>query len=197
MKAILSSYPRGPPPPTPHILLANLPEANEGRPEASISLQGTRSGSVRRARLRVLLLWPAPSSAGRARAGAQLSPVSPLAFISGKVLTLGVFGIMIPRPPAAHGQGQVHQRLLVVGTDSASAGFDCTQATSAASPTVEDRNKTMGVTTTTTQSAPCASHIYACMPPCGSEPGQYHETTLMATCTVANCKEPPGRAAGR
>ena len=115
-----SSCPRGLPPPTPPILLANLPEAKRGNTRntirgstAGVHPQGPASGPLAQASL-LLLRW--------SHADAHHPPASLLAFISGKVLTLGVF-----RFPAAP---KVHHRLLVFAADSFDAGFDYTLAAS-------------------------------------------------------------------
>ena len=83
-----SSCPRGPPPPTPPILLENLPKAKRGNTENIISgstigvrSNGPASGPFTQTSF--LLRWT--------HVDAQHSPASLLAFISGKVLTLGVF----------------------------------------------------------------------------------------------------------
>ena len=114
-----SSCPRGPPPPTPPILLENLPKAKRGNTENIISgstigvrSNGPASGPFTQTSF--LLRWT--------HVDAQHSPASLLAFISGKVLTLGVF-----RFPAAP---KVHHRLLVFAADSFDAGFDYTLAAS-------------------------------------------------------------------
>ena len=114
-----SSCPRGPPPPTPPILLATLPEAKRGNTRniirgstIRVRPQGPASGPLAQASL--LLRW--------SHVDAQHSPASLLAFISGNVLTLGV-----SRFPAAP---KVHHKLLVFAADSFDAGFDYTLAAS-------------------------------------------------------------------